>query len=169
MNNHRNQLKIKGKMLYFTFETNLGIAGITASPEGIIALSLPPNPFLKATKPPAQFTSLIERLKAYFEGVEAAFPDKLDLNAATPFQRRVWETTRLIPYGETRSYRWIAERIGQPAAARAVGQALGRNRLPVIIPCHRVIASNGILGGFSLGLDMKMMLLSLEQGRAVKR
>jgi len=74
----------------------------------------------------------------------------------------VWQATRLIPYGETRSYLWVAVQIGKPGAARAVGQALGRNPLPVIVPCHRVIAADGGLGGFTGGLEMKRRLLELE-------
>ncbi|GAI87660.1 unnamed protein product, partial [marine sediment metagenome] len=73
-----------------------------------------------------------------------------------------WEETRLIPYGETRSYAWVAKQVGKPKAARAVGQAMGSNPLPIIIPCHRVITSNGKLGGFGGGLEMKRQLLSLE-------
>jgi methylated-DNA-[protein]-cysteine S-methyltransferase len=80
----------------------------------------------------------------------------------------VWEITRLIPYGETRSYAWVAEQIGQPRAVRAVGQALGKNPLPIIIPCHRVITSNGKLGGFGGGLEMKKRLLSLEAATAIR-
>src|SRR3990172_6320272 len=70
--------------------------------------------------------------------------------------------TRLIPYGEPRSYLWIAEKIGKPGAARAVGQALGKNPLFIIVPCHRVVASDGGLGGFGGGLQMKRRLLSME-------
>ncbi len=98
----------------------------------------------------------------------ASFPDELDLSTATPFQRQVWEKTRLIPYGETRSYSWVAEQIGKPGAARAVGQALGRNPLPIIIPCHRVVASDGKLCGFAGGLGMKRRLLSLEASAKVR-
>jgi len=90
------------------------------------------------------------------------FPDRLDLSGATPFQRMVWEATRLIPYGETRSYAWVAGQVNKPGAARAVGQALGRNPLPIIIPCHRVIRGDGSLGGFSNGLEVKERLLHLE-------
>ena len=111
---------------------------------------------------PHLFTGLMERFRAYFAGHRIDFPDKLDLSGATPFQRRVWEVTRLIPYGDTRSYLWVAEQIKQPGAVRAVGQALGGNRLPVIIPCHRVLAKSGGLGGFGGGLEMKSYLLSLE-------
>ncbi|GAH65608.1 unnamed protein product, partial [marine sediment metagenome] len=96
------------------------------------------------------------------------FPDRLDLSGATDFQRKVWETTRLIPYGETRSYAWVAEQIKQPRALRAVGQALGRNPLPIIVPCHRVVASNGKPGGFTGGIEVKKRLLHLE-GAAVFR
>jgi methylated-DNA-[protein]-cysteine S-methyltransferase len=148
--------------LYFTFETNLGTAGLTASPEGIVALCLPPQLVSKASNPPTQFTSLVKRLQAYFEGVKISFPDKLDLSNSTPFQTKVWEAARLIPHGETRSYRWVAEQIGKPGATRAVGQALGKNPLPIIIPCHRVIASDGSLGGYSGGREMKRHLLQLE-------
>ena len=150
------------QLIYVTFNTPLGPVSITASANGLRALALPPQATPTEEKPPPQFTGLIERLQTYFNGGKIAFPDKLDLSAATPFQAKVWETTRLIPYGKTRSYRWVAEQTGQPAAVRAVGQALARNPLPVIIPCHRVIASNGKLGGFSCGLEMKQKLLRLE-------
>ena len=108
-------------------------------------------------------TDLIKRLNPCFSGVQVAFQDELDLGTATLFQRRVWETTQLIPYGETRSYRWVAEHMGQPTAARAVGQALAKNPIPIIIPCHRVVTNNGKLGGFSGGPKMKRYLLRLEQ------
>ena len=85
--------------------------------------------------------------------------DKLDL---PPFQREVWETTRLIPYGETRSYLWVAKQIKRPRAVRAVGQALSKNPLPIIVPCHRVVASDGRLGGFRRGVEMKRHLLWRE-------
>ena len=108
------------------------------------------------------------RLKDYFNGNRVDFPDKLNLSGATPFQREVWQAARRIPYGETRSYAWVAGQMRKPEAARAVGQALGRNLLPVIIPCHRVIASNGGAGGFSGGLEMKRFLLNLEVKTAVR-
>jgi len=104
----------------------------------------------------------MERLGAYFAGHRVDFTDKLDLSAATAFQREVWEAARLVPCGETRSYKWVAGQIKKPKAVRAVGQALGRNPLPVIIPCHRVLAGNGGLGGFTGGLEMKRFLLRLE-------
>jgi len=108
------------------------------------------------------FEDLVARLRTYFSGHKVSFPDQLDLSGATPFQRQVWEKTRLIPFGETRSYSWVAEQIKQPGAVRAVGQALGRNPLPIIIPCHRVITADGKPCGYTGGLDMKRFLLRLE-------
>jgi methylated-DNA-[protein]-cysteine S-methyltransferase len=100
--------------------------------------------------------------RAYFRGEPVIFDYPLDLDAYTAFQQAVWAAMREIPYGQTRSYRWIAERIGKPGAARAVGNACGRNPLPIIQPCHRVVGSKGRLGGFSGGLDLKKALLRLE-------
>ena len=87
---------------------------------------------------------------------------KLDLSSLTPFQKKVLEVVKTIPYGETRSYKWVAERIGKPKAARAVGQALKRNPYPVIISCHRVIRSDGELGGYLKGIQKKKRLLKKE-------
>jgi len=87
----------------------------------------------------------------------------LDLQAGTEFQREVWNALRGIPPGATASYLEIARKLGRPKAARAVGQACGANPIPVLIPCHRVLASNGKLGGFSGGLDWKRRLLAIEQ------
>ncbi len=110
--------------------------------------------------------TLEERLRAdfrdYFSGREVAFDYPLDVENATPFQQAVWAAMRQITYGQTRSYQRIAEKIGRPRAARAVGNACGRNPLPIIQPCHRVVGSNGRLGGFSGGLDLKKALLELE-------
>jgi methylated-DNA-[protein]-cysteine S-methyltransferase len=86
----------------------------------------------------------------------------LDLSRGTPFQRRVWRTILRIPYGRVRSYRWVAERVGGAQYARAVGHALGANPVPIIVPCHRVVTSDGSLGGFSGGLPVKRKLLQLE-------
>lgn len=108
------------------------------------------------------FGDLPLRLQRYFEGEAVLFPDKLDLSNTTVFERAVWAAARTIPYGETRSYAWLAERIGKPHAFRAVGQAMSRNRFPVIVPCHRVTASDGSLGGFRGGLDLKRRFLELE-------
>ena len=161
------------RLKYVTFNTDPGWVGILASPGGLLSTTLPQRSareacrilgdgIKQATRSYQSFDDLIERLKAYFNGHQISFPGELDLSGATPFQREVWQATRLIPYGETRSYLWVARQIKRPGAARAVGQALGRNPLPVIVPCHRVVASNGQLGGFSGGLEMKRRLLRRE-------
>ncbi len=80
----------------------------------------------------------------------------------TDFEKQVWQLTATIPYGETRTYKWIAERMNKPRSVRAVGQALKKNPLPLIIPCHRVIKSDGDLGGYSSGVDIKRRLLEME-------
>jgi len=86
----------------------------------------------------------------------------------TPFQKSVWAALTKIPHGETRSYKQIAEQIGRPAAARAVGMACNKNPLPLLIPCHRVVGSNGSLTGFAGGVNTKEMLLNLEKPAIVK-
>ena len=82
---------------------------------------------------------------------------------ATPFEMKVWDTVFGIPYGEVRSYDWVAKQVGTPKKVRAVGHALKHNRLPIVIPCHRVINKSGDFGGFSGGPDLKLKLLKLER------
>ena len=109
----------------------------------------------------APFVEVIRQLQAYFDGELREF----DLPLApegTEFQLRVWNTLRAIPYGETISYAQLAQKIGDPKAVRAVGLANGSNPIPIIIPCHRVIGSNGSLTGFGGGLSNKKKLLALE-------
>jgi methylated-DNA-[protein]-cysteine S-methyltransferase len=108
------------------------------------------------------FEETRRQLDEYFAGRRTRF----DLDLApegTPFQRRVWSALQEIPYGETRSYLDIARSIGSPKAVRAVGGANGRNPIAVVIPCHRVIAADGTLGGYGGGLDRKRLLLDLER------
>lgn len=105
---------------------------------------------------------LQRQLERYFAGERIQFRVPLDLRAGTPFQRKVWRILRRIPYGQTRSYAWVARRIGCPRATRAVGAACGANPAPILVPCHRVVRSDGSLGGFSAGLKMKRALLRLE-------
>ncbi len=103
------------------------------------------------------------QLEAYFAGELHEFDLPL-APSGTGFQLRVWEELRAIPYGETISYGELARRMGDPGLARAVGLANGRNPLPVIVPCHRVIGADGSLTGFGGGLDRKRKLLELEAG-----
>jgi methylated-DNA-[protein]-cysteine S-methyltransferase len=104
----------------------------------------------------------VKQLREYFAGRRTQF----DLPLApegTPFQQSVWRCLQEIPYGETISYAELARRVGNPKAARAVGSANGKNRIAIIIPCHRVIAADGTLGGFGGGLPAKLKLLELEK------
>jgi methylated-DNA-[protein]-cysteine S-methyltransferase len=109
----------------------------------------------------APFAEAIRQLRAYFAGERKDFDLPLVVEG-TDFQLRVWESLRTIPYGQTVSYLQLAERIGNPKAVRAVGLANGANPIPIIIPCHRVIGSNGSLTGFGGGLPTKQKLLALE-------
>jgi methylated-DNA-[protein]-cysteine S-methyltransferase len=102
-------------------------------------------------------------LQAYFAGQLKSFTCRYDLAALPPFTRAVLELTAKIPYGEVRSYAWIARELGKPKAARAVGNALARNPVPIIVPCHRVVRGDGAIGGFALGSAWKKRLLDLEK------
>ena len=104
-----------------------------------------------------------EEIRQYFERKRKMFSIPVDITGHSEFQRSVWQVTRKIPYGETRSYGWVAERLDHPNAARAVGQALHANPIPIVIPCHRVIRADGELGGFGLGAEFKKTLLNLEK------
>ena len=110
------------------------------------------------------FAAARQWLDRYFRG-EGPDPRELPLSpAGTAFQKRVWARLLEVPWGQTRSYGDIAREIGSPRACQAVGQAVGRNRIAIIIPCHRIIGSSGALTGFAGGLDMKRRLLNHEQG-----
>ncbi len=106
--------------------------------------------------------NLLNELKKYLKGELQRFDCKLDFRG-TPFQKRVWSALAKIPYGQTRSYKEIAQAIGHPKAFRAVGNANGQNSIPLIIPCHRVIKNNGGLGGFGHGVKVKKQLLDFEK------
>ncbi|RMG03880.1 MAG: methylated-DNA--[protein]-cysteine S-methyltransferase [Nitrospirae bacterium] len=102
-----------------------------------------------------------DQIEGYFEGRVRDFNLRYSLTG-TPFEMMVWEKLKEIPYGEIRTYQWLAREVGNPRGVRAVGQALGKNPLPVILPCHRIIQSDGKLGGYSSGVDIKRRLLDLE-------
>ncbi len=105
-----------------------------------------------------------ERLREYVGGEPVGFDDiPIDVSSATEFTRQVFDALREVLYGETLSYGEFAQRIGRPTAARAVGQAVGRNPLLILIPCHRIVASNGAVGGWSGPLGMKTRLLAMER------
>lgn len=106
--------------------------------------------------------ALVGELVDYFSGALVAPGRDLSLLETTPFQLAVWRAVRQIPYGQTRRYRWVAEAIGRPKAARALGAALGKNPLLLVVPCHRVVGAGGALTGFAYGTAWKGALLALE-------
>jgi O-6-methylguanine DNA methyltransferase len=108
-----------------------------------------------------------EEIVEYLRGQRVFFSVPVDLSEAPPFQRRVLEAARQIPFGEARAYGWVAGRIGSPRAVRAVGTALGKNPVPLIVPCHRVWRSDGSLGGYLFGEALKRRLLDLERSTPV--
>ena len=104
-----------------------------------------------------------EEIAQYLRGERVFFSVPVDLSATPGFQRRVLEAARQIPFGEARPYAWVAGRIGSPRAVRAVGTALGRNPVPLLVPCHRVWRTDGGLGGYLFGVTLKRRLLELER------
>lgn len=114
---------------------------------------------IKKDKLPESFR---QQLTNYFNGRLKRFDQEIILLSGTDFERSVWLTLREIPYGETRTYKWLAERIGRPTSIRAVGKALSKNPIPIVLPCHRVIESDGSIGGYSSGIERKRRLLNLE-------
>lgn len=117
------------------------------------------RPRLRMGKVPELFT---RELDAYFTGNMKEFSIPLKCITGTDFEQKVWLSLRQIPFGETRSYKWMAEKVGSPKGNRAVGQALSKNPIPIVLPCHRVIESSGKLGGYSSGEDIKRRLLAIE-------
>jgi methylated-DNA-[protein]-cysteine S-methyltransferase len=111
------------------------------------------------------FTRAVRQLGEWFEGRRQVFDLPLELHG-TEWQRRVWDVLLEIPFGETMTYGEVAGRAGRLGAARAVGSAVGRNPVAIVVPCHRVVAAGGALGGFSGGLDNKRWLLAHERGPA---
>ena len=166
---------------YDIFETPLGWMGVLASNAGLRRTTLPqtsPDECFAllgseaetATPAPQRFRALKQKLDLFFRGETVTFDDEpIDTADASTFLRETWGACRSIPRGETRSYRWLGAQAGRPNAGRAAGQSMARNRLPIIIPCHRVIAADGSLRGFGSGssqLAFKQRLLDLESQRA---
>lgn len=147
-------------LLYIIFSDN-ALAGIIFSSEfGKSPLSIPlPLKRIKKGRAPENFR---QQLVDYFGGKLREFEQEIILLSGTEFEKSVWLSLRQIPYGETRTYKWVAERIGKPKAVRAVGRALSKNPIPIVLPCHRVIESDGSIGGYSLGVERKRRLLNLE-------
>lgn len=142
-------------------QTPIGWLNIVADESAVVAIEFDANPDSSET-PNAVSRQCCEQLVAYFNGEIQDFDVPLKMNG-TDFQRQVWQALNHIPYGETCSYGDIANRIGNPKAVRAVGAANGKNPIPIIVPCHRVIGSSGKLTGYAGGLDLKVWLLEHEK------
>lgn len=153
-------------------ETPIGVLHIVATPKGVsqvdfvrtkrgrsAAAKSTPTPAARQAR--AHIANAIRQIREYFAGNRSDFDLPLDLHG-TPNQQLVWQGLLEIPFGKTLSYGDLAEKIGSPRAARAVGTACGRNPVPVIVPCHRVIGSTGGLHGYGGGLWRKKLLLELE-------
>lgn len=157
------------------FQTPWGWMGVSETTKGINAVVLP-----KASRQAVlselqassaelldgQVSSRLREVRAqlidYLAGKRRSFDLSLDLSRGTSFQQKVWRTLRHVSYGQLRSYQWLAVRVGGRQYARAVGNAVGANPMPVVIPCHRIVAQDASLGGFSGGLPTKRKLLTLE-------
>ena len=156
------------------FDSPIGALRLAATSRGLAYLELPhasgrglagwcvrhaPDAELEEAWAPHRAT--IAQLLEYLDGKRTAFDLPLDLRG-TPFQLEVWQALLRIPYGEVRTYAEVAQAIGRPAAVRAVGAANGANPVPLVVPCHRVVATGGKLGGYGGGLPLKARLLALE-------
>jgi methylated-DNA-[protein]-cysteine S-methyltransferase len=162
---------------YHLFESPIGWIGLLGTERGLRRLILKPTPqevcvelgdALDAATPDSSvFKQVQSCLNRYLQGdIQALSEIALDLEDAPPFFASAWEACRRIPPGETRSYRWLAIEAGRPLAARAAGQAMARNRLALVVPCHRVIGSDGDLHGYGAGgLAVKARLLEMERAQ----
>jgi methylated-DNA-[protein]-cysteine S-methyltransferase len=166
---------------YLLFDTALGVCGLAWRGEAVVWASLPEpdpealrrrlkrrHPAAVEAAPPPSVAAVVDAVRALLaEGTVDLSSVVVDITELDSFEREVLEATRRIPPGRTRTYGQIAQELGQPRAAQAVGAALGRNPIPIIIPCHRVLAAGGRSGGFSApgGVATKLKLLAIENAR----
>ncbi len=167
-------------LTYDLFSTPMGWIGVVVSARGVRRVGFRPTPeqaledlepdLSRAVQDEAAVRPYRERFEAYLAGQLDALDDvPLDTEGVSPFLAAAWEACRRIPLGETRSYAWLAAAAGRPGAFRAAGQAMARNRYPLIVPCHRVIGSDGGLHGYGGGLETKARLLAMEREAARAR
>lgn len=164
---------------YSVVDSPLGPLWIAVGPRGVAAISYGAEPntadfgrLLRSYGPgivpdPRRTAPVARELDQYFAGRRKAFDLDVDLDALTPFQRRILRATARVPYGDLVTYRTVARRAGNAAASRAAGGALSANPVPIVVPCHRVVASDGSLGGYAGGLEAKRRLLAIERGDAI--
>lgn len=148
-------------MKYAFYKFDFGYIKIAYADGKILSLQKCSN-IDEQNQPNAFSNAICKQLQEYFTGKRKTFDVQFSLKG-TPFQMSVWQQLQSIPYGQTRTYKQIAEAIGSPKACRAVGMAIHNNPIAIIIPCHRVIGSNGKLTGYAGGLDLKQYLLNIEK------
>lgn len=164
---------------YVTFDTEIGRFLVAGNDRGLRLVSFGKNLDVKralaretngerimAVEDRIRLRRVVDSIRSYLAGGRKPLDHRVDLSGVTDFNGRVLELVRKIPYGVLRTYKWVAREIGAPKATRPVGQALSRNPLPIVIPCHRVVNSDGTLGGYSGGgPDMKRRLIEIETGQ----
>jgi methylated-DNA-[protein]-cysteine S-methyltransferase len=148
---------------YDTFETPIGTLYLVFTGKILRRIYFKkPNEIIRKGEAP---TLIKKELREYFENGIEEFTQDIELVKGTEFDTKVWLALKEVPYGETRTYKWLAEKVGRPTACRAVGRALGRNPIPILLPCHRIVESDGSIGGYSQGVDIKRRLLEIEYYR----
>ena len=164
---------------YYLFKTAIGEAGFAVTPRGVCRVILPclkpavigkqlrsacPEIASGSFPPPPLAQRFVESAKAYFLGRRVDFDLPLDLAGANEFEAKVYLALQKVKYGQVQTYGWLAEKVGAPGGARAVGAALSQNPTPLLVPCHRIIRADGGLGGFSAaqGVKLKKWMLELE-------
>jgi len=156
---HLDGNKIDRSELYCdTYESPLGLIYPVFKGDDLVAIEFE-SPHLRVSPLPESF---IHELDDYFAGRTQDFRQRVQLMSGTEFERSVWLGLLDIPYGETRSYKWMAQKVGTPKGSRAVGQALSKNPVPIVLPCHRIIEAGGKLGGYTPGAEIKRRLLQME-------
>lgn len=151
----------KSIQFYDIYKSPIGTLFLTYSGKFLSGISFkkPPGISFKKGAIPDKF---IKEIVMYFNGSDSKFSQKIKFLTGTEFERKIWSVLKEIPFGETRSYKWVAGKAGSASAVRAVGQALSKNPVPIVLPCHRVIESDGSIGGYSSGTEIKRRLLDME-------
>jgi methylated-DNA-[protein]-cysteine S-methyltransferase len=166
---------------YDVLDSPLGPLWVAVGPKGVTTIHYgnePPESELRrlvrvygpgVVPDPKRSSALARELDQYFSGKRRAFDVDVDLSGLTPFQRKILTATAKIPFGDVHTYRTVARRAGNEKASRAAGGALNSNPIPIVVPCHRVVGSNGSLVGYAGGLDVKRRLLAIEGADLARR
>ncbi|MEF9425966.1 MAG: methylated-DNA--[protein]-cysteine S-methyltransferase [Candidatus Mariimomonas ferrooxydans] len=148
-------------LFYDTFESPIGLLYLVFFRKSLTEISFK-KPSQIAFKKGSASKNFIKELEDFFRGNDKGFNQRIDFLKGTDFEKKIWSCLKDIPFGETRTYKWVAEKTGHPSASRAVGRALSKNPVPIVLPCHRIIESDGSIGGYSSGINIKRRLLELE-------